>query len=56
MTQNIKEIWGIMKRPNLRKIGIEEEGRIGEGRLCQLKGPKNIFNKNIEQHFLNLKK
>ena len=31
MTQNIEEIWGIMKRPNLRKIGIEEEGRIGEG-------------------------
>ncbi|ERE70071.1 LINE-1 type transposase domain-containing protein 1 [Cricetulus griseus] len=49
VTQNIKEIWDIMKRPNLRKIGIE-------GEEIQLKGAENIFNKIIEENFPTLKK
>ena len=36
-----------MKRPNLRIIVIEEKTK------CQLKGPENIFNKIIEDNFLN---
>ena len=32
-----------MKRPHLRIIGIEE------GEEIQIKGPKNVFNKTIEQ-------
>jgi len=32
-----------MKRPNLRIIGIEEEGEF------QVKGPENVFNKIIEK-------
>jgi len=36
-----------MKRPNLRII---------EGKESQLQGPKNIFNKIIEENFSNLKK
>jgi hypothetical protein len=39
-----------MRRPNLRKISIDES----EG--SQLKGPVNIFNKIIEENFPNLKK
>ena len=39
-----------MKRPNLRKIGIEE------GKETQLNGAENIFNKIIEENFPNLKK
>ena len=39
-----------MKRPNLRISGIEENEDF------QLKGPENVFNKIIEENFLNLKK
>jgi hypothetical protein len=39
-----------MRRPNLRKIGIEESEE------SQLKGPVNIFNKIIEENFPKLKK
>jgi hypothetical protein len=39
-----------MKRPNLRKIGIEESEN------SQYKWPENIFNKIIEENFPNLKK
>jgi hypothetical protein len=39
-----------MRRPNLRIIGIQE---IEDS---QLKGTVNIFNKIIEENFLNLKK
>jgi hypothetical protein len=39
-----------MRRTNLRIISIEEEEDF------QLKGPVNIFNKIIEENFLNLKK
>jgi hypothetical protein len=39
-----------MKRPNLRIIGIDENED------SQLKGPANIFNKIIEENFLNLRK
>ena len=46
-TQEIQET---MRRPNLRIIGIEESEE------SQLKGPVNIFNKNIEENFPNLKK
>ena len=49
LTQNTQEIWDTMKRPNLRKIGVEE----GE---LQLEGPENIFDKIIEEYFPNLKK
>ncbi|KAL6048104.1 hypothetical protein STEG23_029547 [Scotinomys teguina] len=49
LTQHIQEIWDTMKRPNLRIIGIEEEE-------SQLKNSENIFNKIIEENFLNLKK
>jgi hypothetical protein len=38
-----------MRRPNLRIIVIEES------KDSQMKGPINIFNKSIEDHFLNLK-
>jgi hypothetical protein len=50
LTQNIQEIQDTMKRSNLRIIGIEESED------SQLKGPVNIFNKIIEENFLNLKK
>jgi hypothetical protein len=43
LMQNIQEIWDIMKRPNPRITGIEEE------KDSQLKGPENIFNKIIEK-------
>jgi hypothetical protein len=49
LTQKIQEIQDIMRRPNLRIIGIEE------GEDSQLKGPLNIFNKIIEENFPNLK-
>ena len=49
LAQNIQEIWDTMKRPNQRIIDIEK----GE---AQLKSTKNIFNKIIEENFLNLKK
>jgi hypothetical protein len=39
-----------VKRPNLRINRIEENGD------SQLKGPKNVFNKIIEENFPNLKK
>jgi hypothetical protein len=39
-----------MRRPNLRKIGIEESED------SQLKGPVNIFNKIIDKNFPNLKR
>ena len=50
LTQNIQEIQDIMRRPNLRIIGIDENEDF------QLKGPINIFNKIIEENFPNLKK
>jgi uncharacterized coiled-coil protein SlyX len=50
LTQNIQEIWGTAKRPNIRITGIEE------GEESQLNGPENIFNKIIEENFPNLKK
>ena len=50
LTQNIQEIQDTMRRPNLRKTGIEES------RDSKLKGPVNIFNKIIEENFLILKK
>jgi hypothetical protein len=50
LTQNIWEIQDTMIRPNLRIIGIEEDEDF------QCKGPANIFNKNIEENFPNLKK
>jgi hypothetical protein len=46
LTQNIKEIQDTMRRPNLWIIGIDENEDF------QLKGPVNIFNKNIEENFL----
>ena len=39
-----------MRRPNLRKVGIEESED------SQLKGAVNIFNKIIQENFPNLKK
>jgi hypothetical protein len=39
-----------MRRPNLRKIGIEENED------SQIKGPVNIFNKIIQENSPNLKK
>jgi uncharacterized coiled-coil protein SlyX len=50
LTQNIQEIHDIMRRPNLRIIGVEESED------SQLKEPVNIFNKIIEENFPNLKK
>jgi len=49
LAQNIQEIQDTMRRSNLRIIGIEESED------SQLKGPINIFNKIIEENFLNLK-
>ena len=49
LTQNIQEIQDIMRRPNLRIIGVDENEDF------QLKGPANIFNKIIEENFPNLK-
>jgi len=50
LTQNIWEIQDIMRRSNLRIIGIEES------EVSQLKEPVNIVNKIIEENFPNLKK
>jgi hypothetical protein len=50
LTQNIQEIQDTMRRPNLKIIGIEESED------SQLKRPANIFNKIMEEKFLNLKK
>jgi hypothetical protein len=50
LTQNIQEIQGTTRRPNLRIIGIEESED------SQLKGPVNIINKIIEENFPNLNK
>jgi hypothetical protein len=44
LTQNIQEIQDTMRRPNLRKIGIEESED------SQLKRPVNIFNKIVEEN------
>ena len=49
-SQIIQEIWDMIKRPNLRIIGVEEREEL------QLKCPKNIFNKVIKENFPNLKK
>jgi hypothetical protein len=50
LTQNIQEIQDTMRRQNIKIIGIEES------EYFQSKGPVNIFNKIIEENFLNLKK
>jgi hypothetical protein len=47
LTQNIQEIQDAMRRPNLRKIVIEES------KASQRKGPVNIINKIIEENFPN---
>ena len=48
---NLKqEIQDIMRRPNLRMIGIEENKDL------QLKGPVNFFRNIIEENFPTLKK
>jgi hypothetical protein len=49
-TQNIQEIQDTMRRPNLRKIGVDENEDF------QLKGPANIFKKIIEENFPYLKR
>ena len=49
LTQNNQEIQDTMRRLNLRIIGVNENEDY------QLKGPANIFNKNIEENFPNLK-
>jgi hypothetical protein len=46
----LTKIQDTIRRPNLRIIGIDENEDV------QLKGPVNIFNKIIEENFLNLKK
>jgi hypothetical protein len=50
LTQNSQDIQDKMRRPNLRITGIYENEDF------QLKGPVNIFNKIIEENFINLKK
>jgi hypothetical protein len=50
ITQAIQEIQDIMRRPNLRIIGIDENEHF------QFKEPVNIFNKIIGENFPNLKK
>ena len=47
--QNSKEIWDIIKRPNLRLIGIDE------GMEIKTKGVHNLFNDIISENFPNLK-
>jgi hypothetical protein len=49
VNQNLQEMQGTLRRPNLQIIGIDENEDV------QLKGPVNIFNKIIEENFLNLK-
>ena len=48
-SQNIQDIREIIKRPNLRRRGVEE------GEELLIKGPENLFNKTIEENFPNLK-
>jgi hypothetical protein len=50
LNQNIQVIQDTMRRPNLRKIGIDENEDF------QPKGPVNTFNKSIEENFPSLKK
>jgi hypothetical protein len=50
LTQNIQEIQYTTRRANLQIIGVDKNEDF------QLKGPTNIFNKIIEENFLNLKK
>jgi hypothetical protein len=50
LTQNIQEIQGTMRIPNLMIIGIDDN------ETFQLKRPVNIFNKIIEENFPNLKR
>jgi chromosome segregation ATPase len=50
LTQNIQEIQGTMRRPNLRIKGVDNNEDF------QLKGPANILNKIIEENIPNLKK
>jgi cell division septum initiation protein DivIVA len=50
LTQSIQEIQDTIRRPNLRIIHKEESED------SQLKGPRKIFNKIIEENFPNLKK
>jgi hypothetical protein len=50
LTQDIQEIQGTMKRPNLRIISIDDSED------SQLKGSVNIFNKIIEENFPNPKR
>ena len=47
--KNLQELWDIMKRPNLRIIGIEE------GLEKKTKGMNNLFNEIISENFPNLK-
>ena len=46
LTQNIQEICGTMKRPNIRIIGKE-------GKEPHLQGPKNILNEIKGSNFLS---
>jgi hypothetical protein len=50
LTQNIQEIQYTMRRPNLKKIGIDKKEDL------PITGPVNIFIKILEENFLNLKK
>jgi hypothetical protein len=50
LTENIQEIQDTRRKPNLRKIGIDEK------KDFQLIATVNIFNKIIEENFPNLKK
>jgi hypothetical protein len=45
---NIQQLWGIIKRPNLRIRGVEE------GTEMQTKGIGNLFNEIIAENFPNL--
>jgi chromosome segregation ATPase len=47
---NMQELTNLIKRPNLRIMGIEEREEV------QAKGISNIFNKIIIENFLNLEK
>jgi hypothetical protein len=50
LTQNIQEIWGIMKRPILRIIGVEE------GQKVPTPKPRSYFQENHRRKIFNLKK
>ena len=47
--QNLQELWDIMKRPNLRILGI------GEGLEKQTKRMNNLYNEIISENFPNQK-